>query len=137
MKKEKLASFGECFNYKQIYLGWISSEKIYVTVEQFIPGQFVTYVNNTGNIIPVNDVNSTRGQKAECLVHFSYIKSHKKLMLVDIQGSSLYDPEIASTDLMVDQEILLCGKLVCNSYVFNSYVYNQYCEMLKLKPVSE
>ncbi len=107
VKKEKLANFGECFNYKQIYLGWISAEKIYVTVEQFIPGQFVKYVNNTGNIIPaLNDVNNTRSQKAECLVHFSYIKSRKKLMLVDIQGSNynLYDPEIASTDLVVTKK---------------------------------
>ena len=108
VKKEKLANFGECFNYKQIYLGWISEEKVCVTVEQFIPGEFVKYVNNTGNITPVNDVDKAKGQKAECLVHFSYMKSHKKLMLVDIQGSSYnsYDPEIASTDLMV--EILFC-----------------------------
>ena len=37
-------------------------------------------------------------EKAQCLVHYSYQISEKKLMLLDIQGSffKLYDPEIAT-----------------------------------------
>ena len=41
--------------------------------------------------------------KAQCPVHHSYQLSERKLMLLDIQGSSykLYDPEIATTDFLV------------------------------------
>ena len=63
-------------------------------------------------------------------------------MLVDIQGSNynLYDPEIASTDLVVDQEILFCvGNLSATAMTtfFSAHACNQYCKMLKLEPVNE
>ena len=41
-------------------------------------------------------------------MHYSYQISEKKLMLLDIQGSSfeLYDPEITTTDLLVSDASL-------------------------------
>ena len=41
-------------------------------------------------------------EKAECLVHYSYDSSNRKLMIIDIQGSNyhLYDPEIATEEPM-------------------------------------
>ena len=66
-----------------------------VTVEEFVDGQFVKYINNDGSICKDDD---TPSAKAQCLAHFSYEKSNDEVMLVDIQGSgyTLYDPEIAS-----------------------------------------
>lgn len=141
VRKRKLQGFGECFAYKQIYLGWISEENAYVTIEQFIPGDFVKYVNNTGLPISVNGKDDTKSQKAECLVHFSYIKSNQQLMLVDIQGSNydLYDPEIASAELIVDHEILFCvGNLSRNAITsfLDNHVCNKYCKMLELNNVN-
>ena len=50
-------------------------------------------------------------QKAECLAHFSHEKSKGKILLVDIQGGGfeLYDPEIASSELFDDNEMLFCA----------------------------
>ena len=41
-------------------------------------------------------------EKAQCLVHYSFIKFQKNLMLLDLQGSNymLYDPEIATLQLV-------------------------------------
>ena len=61
-------------------------------------------------------------EKAQCLVHYSHQISEKKLMLLDIQGSffKLYNPEIATTDLLVNdasldsKEVNFCaGNLSC------------------------
>jgi hypothetical protein len=51
--KEKLiangkeAQFGKIFHYKKIFLGKIGEDE-YVTVEEFVDGLFVKYINNTG-----------------------------------------------------------------------------------------
>jgi hypothetical protein len=57
------------------------------------------YINNTGELC--TEPNEEYSQKAECLAHFSFVKSDKKLILLDIQGSggNLYDPEVASLEL--------------------------------------
>ena len=62
----------------------------YVTIEEFIEGTFVKYIDNTG-LRCVNDSN-LMGQKVECLVNFTYEKSQEKLMVVDLQvsGYTLY-----------------------------------------------
>ncbi len=48
------------------------------------------------------------GEEMECLAHYSYEKSEKQLMLLDIQGSGydLYDPEMASSVRHKDGEFL-------------------------------
>ena len=88
-------------------------------------------------------------EKAQCLVHYSYQISEKKLMLPDIQGSffKLYDPEIATTDLLVNdassldsKEVNLCaGNLSCSAIdEFKSkHSCNKYCDMMSLKVFGE
>ena len=63
-------------------------------------GQFKKYINNTGQTCV--DPTHIMAQKAECLAHFTYEGSKNKLMLVEIQGTGydLFDPAIASTDLL-------------------------------------
>jgi hypothetical protein len=77
----------------------LSIEGETVTVEEFVSGEFVKYINNNG--IPCIGENNIIGQKAQCLSHFSYQRSGAKLMVVDIQGSGnqLCDPEIAKSSL--------------------------------------
>ena len=80
-----------------------------VTVEEYVEGEFQKYVNNNGTCItsPAEGFDEIYA-KAQCLVYFSYHISERKLMLLDIQGSSLklYDPEIATTDLLANDESL-------------------------------
>ncbi|CAB4040642.1 transient receptor potential cation channel subfamily M member 6-like, partial [Paramuricea clavata] len=93
--------FGETFQYgKVFYSHW---NECPVTVEEYVPGVFSKYINNDGDIIEPDDIESDEiFQKAQCLVHFTYMYSVKRLMVLDIQGSGykLYDPEIVTTDLM-------------------------------------
>ena len=86
------------------------------------------------------DKNDAFCQKAECLSHFSFEKSDKKLMIVDIQGggANLYDPEIATMELLADGKILFCaGKLSKTAIDAFSlqHVCNKYCKILELAPL--
>ena len=84
----------------------------------------------------------TINEKAQALVHFSYIATDNKMILVDIQGSRyhLYDPEIATKDLYGEDdeeaEIYFCcgnlSSLAIDTFMKN-HVCNKYCEMLDLK----
>ncbi|CAB4028783.1 transient receptor potential cation channel subfamily M member 6-like, partial [Paramuricea clavata] len=97
--------FGETFQYgKVFYSHW---NECPVTVEEYVPGVFSKYINNDGDIIEPDDIESDEiFQKAQCLVHFTYMYSVKRLMVLDIQGSGykLYDPEIVTTDLMATND---------------------------------
>lgn len=60
-------------------------------------------------------------------------------MLVDIQGSrySLFDPEIASSDLFYDNDkkVMFCAGNLASLAIENflgSHVCNMYCELLDL-----
>ena len=79
-------------------MGKIGEE--YVTIEEFVDGNFRKYVNSNGNDCCKGD-RSALFEKAECLAHFTYERSKKEVMLLDIQGCeySLIDPEIASKEL--------------------------------------
>ena len=90
---------GDFLMYRKIFHGETDQNE-YVTVEEFIPGDFTKYINNNGLVCA--DPSDIIGQKAECLTHFSYHKTDKQLMLVDIQdnGHDLFDPQIASTELV-------------------------------------
>ena len=76
-------------------------DDIPVTVEEFVPGEFQKYVNSNGACLtsPVEACDEVFA-KAQCLVHYSYVFTKRKMMLVDLQGSmfQLYDPEIATTE---------------------------------------
>ena len=82
------------------YLCYFNVLGQYVTIEEFIKGDFRKFVNNDGSI---SSEKTTFCQKAECLVHFSFEKSNRKLMLLDIQGAgdSLCDTEIGSSGSFV------------------------------------
>ena len=118
------------------YIGQITKTGDYVTIEDFAADNFKKYVNNNGLLSTANDEELQR--KAECLVHFSYLKSKKKLMLVDIQGSdySLTDPEVATLDgSFDDDQLLFCaGNLSDVAYSNFFHVCNVFCRLLNLEP---
>ena len=125
--------FGQTLQYGNIFLGKIGNE--YITIEEFIFGEFIKYMNNTGEVC--GEPNDEFCQKAECLCHFSFQKSERKLMLVDIQGSgvNLYDPEIASIQQTSDDgKILFCAGNLSKEAIDNFtllHVCNKYCKMLE------
>jgi hypothetical protein len=62
----------------------------------------------------------------------------QKMMLTDIQGSkySLYDPEIATENLIDDDELYFCCGNQSTTGIENflcEHEYNKYCQMLKLE----
>ena len=68
----------------------IDFKKQPVSIEEFVQGEFHEYINNNGFHIPSPSVEFDEVcEKAQCLVHYSYQRSKKKLMLLDIQGSFL------------------------------------------------
>ena len=104
IKKDDLLEFGQALQYGKIYFGKDLDKGDCVTVEEYIDGNFVKYINNTGMVCN----KSTLSEKAQCLAHFSYEKSYHNLMVLDIQGTGhkLYDPEIASLELVENDEFL-------------------------------
>ena len=97
-------------------------------------GKFVKYINNDGEIIVSgNEVAS----KAEAFVHFTYVKSQKAVMVLDIQGTgyNLYDPEVASTKLQDEETkslLFCCGNLSTNAIdlFLSSHKCGKYCAFL-------
>ena len=80
-------------------------------------------------------------EKMECLTHFSYVKSDKKLMLVDLQGSGheLYDPESASKDLKDDDhKLMYCtgnlSKVAITTFI-KAHKCNVFCRLLGFEPL--
>ena len=138
LKEELLASdneilFGETMSYKKIYMGMIGEE--YVTVEEFIEGTFRKYINNNGSICESGNADPLI-KKAECLAHFSYERSEREVMLLDIQGcgSCLFDPEIASKELEPSNMLFCTGNLSKNAIqnFTASHKCNDYCYLLQL-----
>ena len=76
-----------------MYLGVVKETNEAVTIEEYTDGKFVKYVNNDGTTC---NGNNNDQMKAESLVHYSFIKSNKKMLVVDLQGANfnLTDPEI-------------------------------------------
>ena len=134
VKAEKL-QFGKTFEYKKVFLGETEKGE-WVTVEEFVPGDCIKYINNNGDIVLTD---STLSKKAEALVHYSYFKSNRKLMLTDIQGAGyvLYDPEIATVDALDEQGQLQfsTGNLANNAIetFFAFHECNYFCRLLKLE----
>ena len=129
---------GQSFAYNKVFYSGFNGKP--VTVEEFVSGQFTKYVNNDGKcIIP----------KADAHIEFCEIfdKAHvscteeKLLMLLDIQGSGyfLYDPEIASADLIDEGEIFFCcGNLSSTSIdtFKKDHLCNKYCDKIGTQKVS-
>ena len=128
---------GEFFRYVKVGFGEALSTSEIVTIEKFIPGEFSKYVNNDGTIN--FEYQNDKRLMAETLCHYSYYKSEKKLMLLDIQGSNwdLYDPEIATDGSSFDDdELLFCmGNLSTEALrkFFKEHACNDICKMLNLQ----
>lgn len=112
-----------------------------VTVEPYVPGKFIKYINNDGEI-GKSKVNKLLYDKAEALAHFSYHESDEKLMLLDIQGSglTLYDPEIATAEEFVglEGERYFCGGNLNGEAMdlfFEKHRCNIYCKLVSLNEV--
>ncbi|PFX34098.1 Transient receptor potential cation channel subfamily M member 6 [Stylophora pistillata] len=135
--------FGGTFEYVKVFFALFKKQP--VTIEEFVQGEFHKYVNNNGFHIPSPSVEFDEiYEKAQCLVNYSYQISEKKVMLLDIQGSSfkLYDPDIATTDLLVNdsKEVnFYAGNLSCIAIdEFKSkHTCNKYCGMVSLKVFDE
>ena len=131
-------AFGECFKFNRAYYTVYQGQP--ATVEEFVEGTFRKYVNNNGKVCKLPEGCSadikTIFEKAECLVHFSYVQSSEKLMLLDLQGADhqLYDPEIATTELHSQnaEAYFCCGNLSFISIdEFNEkHKCNKFCEMI-------
>ena len=99
--------FGKCFSYNNIFCTKWNGEP--ATIEEFVEGTFSKYINNNGQCINlVTDCENhakTIHEKAQSLVHFSYVATDQKMMLLDVQGSDykLYDPEIATNELLHEE----------------------------------
>lgn len=131
-KEGKLEQYGETLKYKKIYMG----KPDYMVIEEFVEGEFIKFLNNTGSLCGED---SEIRQKAESLTHYSYEKSNHQLMIVDIQGCGpiLYDPEIASKELMSqsgDHLMFAAGNLtfVAIDTFVKEHTCNKYCELLGL-----
>ena len=130
------------FVYSNAYFSILGDEP--VTVELYVEGDFVKYVNNDGQIGQPIAGKKTFYEKAEALTHFSYEESDGRLLLVDLQGSGyrLYDPEIATpkeTESKSDsKERSFCGgnlnEMAFDNF-FNGHNCNIYCKMLSLAEV--
>ena len=102
--KKATSSLGESFHFHEIFFSRI--DDLPVTVEEYVPGIFQKYVNNTGNCgKPPSEKYMDVYAKAETLCHFSYIDTNREMMLLDLQGSmyELYDPEIVTTILQEEE----------------------------------
>ena len=120
-----IVSFGKTLKYNKIYLSKFEASGESTTIEEFIEGDFKKYLNNTGiNCGEEGDI----AEKAECLAHYSYERSERKMLLLDLQGSGhvLFDPEIASVDLFDNGKLLFCaGNLSITA--INNFFGNHKC----------
>ena len=131
-KEDALVLYGETVKYKKVFMGKMEGGE-FVTIEEFIDGGFTKYINNNGEL-SVND--SEILKKAESLAHFSYERSEKELMILDMQGSGyhLFDPEIASKKL-IEEVFFSTGNL--STTAINNFISvhncNMYCNVLGLQ----
>ena len=127
--------FGECFEYNNCYYTTHNGKP--VTIEEYVPGSFYKLISNDRQFIDLNDDSFAHLEKlflkAECLVHYSYVSTKEKLMILDIQGLgyTLYDPEI-STALLVDgdrEELYFCCEN-CSSIGIQAFIKSHKCKGL-------
>ena len=132
--------YGMCFKYDNIYFAMFNNDP--VTVEKYVPGKFVKFVNNDGRPGKATEGSEDIYSKAETLSHFSYIDSDEKLMLVDLQGVGyrFFDPEIATSSEIASQnsEAVFCAGNLRDHAIrtfFQLHKCNVYCETLGLPVV--
>ena len=84
--------------WNNVYYGKVGSIEN-ITLEEFIPGKFSNHINNEGRQCVLLLGNECHYQ-IDALVHYTYEKSQRKLVELDIQGVdyTLCDSEIASKE---------------------------------------
>lgn len=104
--KDRPNEYGQSFMYKSVYIGK-TEEGEFLTVEEFISGDFVKFTNNNGIVCKEDTILCN---KAQAFAHFTYEKSEGKVVVLDIQGSgytcTLYDPEIAPLRYKMTMEVI-------------------------------
>ena len=108
-------------------------------MQRFVERPFEKYINNNG-IIDDNNT-SDISLKAAAFVHFSFEKSKRQFLVVDIQGCGykLLDPEIAATTVQENDHYLFCAgnrSTVAISSFTEKHKCNKFCKRLGLKPLS-
>lgn len=132
--KDEITEFGQTFVYKKVFMGKTDDEE-FVTIEEYIDGNFVKYINNNGDICDGGEI----CDKAEAFAHFTYEKSEGKLIVLDIQGAgyTLYDPEIATLQLLSDEgNYMFCTGNLSETAIkgfFSAHDCNKFCKLLDLK----
>ena len=142
LKSEAPTEYGQHFSMGKAYLATTTKgEPLFLEPMINSEGKFDKYVNNNGVLYPVlgqNEEERERQAKAETLCHYSYCRSGKHSMVIDIQGCgySITDPEVATmqhTDAS-DNKLFCGGNL--RSKAINAFMMNhecsEYCRMLKL-----
>ena len=130
--------FGEIFHYNSVYYGKISSIQS-ITIEELIPGTFVKYINNDGSQCVILLRNECH-DKADAFVQYTYEKSQRNLVVLDIQGVgySLCDPEVASKENKIEsEEHYFCFGHLSERAILNfseTHVCNRFCRALGLQP---
>ena len=106
-----------------------SSSHKYYYVENYIPGQYIKYNNNTG--WTRNDI-AEQTLVAQAFSHFSYQYTQGYLMIVDLQGVGgfLTDPQIHC----LDEDRFGVGNLGYTGFIkfFLTHNCNKYCKALGL-----
>lgn len=138
LAKDKPQEYGPHLCYTKVYFGKLREECI--TVESFLDGEFQKHINNTGEISSETKTDLTL--KAESFTHYTYEKSNKELMVLDIQGigHQLIDPEIATSSLMDPDHTHIyfcCGNLSVTAIdkFLEVHTCNRFCAMLGLSPI--
>ena len=133
--------FGCTFEYGKVF--YSQYKDLPVTVEEFVEGDFYKYINNDGECgsSTLDDLKIVF-LKAQTLVHYSYLLSEKRFMLLDIQGSmyKLYDPEIATNDLTDNDELYFCSgnlSVLAIGAFRKEHTCNCYCRMMKLEKITD
>ena len=136
-EKGVLSKYGEQIEFNKIFKAQLDIAD-HVTLEEYIEGNFVKYMNNTCHMA-VMDGHETLCDKAASFADYSYEKSNQKLMVVDLQGNGymFFDPEIATTDLLSEEnsEVMSCAGNLSTLAIDNFlslHTCNQFRKMLEL-----
>ena len=131
--------FGEKLTYEKVYFSTLKT--VPVTIEKYVEGQCVKYVNNNGKVIQRDSEELKKiVKKAESFCHYTYEVSNQEMIVLDIQGSghNLYDPEIATNLLQDagDDEFNFCAGNLSITAITNfvsEHSCNEYCKEAGLK----
>ena len=130
------AQFQDTFAYGKVFYSSLDGQP--VTMEEYVPGEFVKYINNDGQCMEApSEEYEVIFRKAESLVHFSNEYSSKKMMLLDIKGSK-YDQ--LNDDLDDSGEVYFCAGNLSHlgiSKFIDQHKCNQFCAMFNLGSETE